>query len=347
MLAPPSTYRQDDLPFQMIRNSIVNQRTLTLGKRRGLSQCAAPDGTFTIAALDHRQAIKSVFDSLPDPYAAAVDFKREVASALAPVSTAFLLDPAIGAGPLLADGSLPGTCGLVVCVEASGYAGPPHARLSRLPQGWDVARIKRMASSAVKLLVYYHPQSPTAGSIRDLVCQVSEAAQACDLPLFLEILTYSADPERKDLPPAERLEVILRAAEDLTRLGGDVLKAEFPLDVKAELDERRWEPACRSLTRASAVPWVLLSAGVDFEVFCRQAEAACKAGASGILAGRAIWKEALELPAGQRRDFLETVGRQRMQALGEICRRYAAPYTRYLQVQSLDEDWPAAYAGFW
>ncbi len=324
----------------------MNQRTLTLGKRRGLSQCTASNGTFTIVALDHRQAIKSVFAGRPDPYAAAVDFKREVVSALAPASTAFLLDPAIGAGPLLADGSLPGDRGLIVCVEASGYAGPSYARLSRLPQDWDVARIKRMAASAVKLLVYYHPQSPTAESIRDLVCEVSEAAQACDLPLFLEILTYSADPARKALSPAERLEVILRAAEDLTRLGGDVLKAEFPLDVKAEPDEHLWEQACRSLTRASVVPWVLLSAGVDFDVFCRQAEAACRAGASGILAGRAIWKEALELPEGQRGAFLETVGRQRMQTLGEICRRYAAPYTRYLQAQSLDEDWPAAYAGF-
>jgi tagatose 1,6-diphosphate aldolase len=272
----------------MIRNNFVNQRTLTLGKRRGLSQCAASNDTFTIVALDHRQAIKSIFAGCADPYAAAVDFKREVVSALAPVSTAFLLDPAIGAGPLLADGSLPGACGLIVCVEASGYEGPSHARLSRLPQGWDVARIKRMAASAVKLLVYYHPRSPTAANIRELVCQVSEAAQTCDLPLFLEILTYSADPERKALPPSERLEVVLRAAQDLTPMGGDVLKVEFPLDVQAEPDECLWEQACRSLTRASAVPWVLLSAGVDFNVFCRQAEAACKAGASGILAGRAI-----------------------------------------------------------
>jgi tagatose 1,6-diphosphate aldolase len=324
----------------------MNQHILTLGKRRGLSQCAAADGTFNMVALDHRQAIKSVFAGCADPYEAAVDFKREVISALAPVSSAFLLDPAIGAGPLLADGSLPGACGLIVCVEASGYAGPPHARLSRLSQGWDVARVKRMGASAVKLLVHYHPQAPTAGSIGDLVCQVSEAAQACDLPLFLEILTYSIDPERKGLPPAERREVVLRAAEDLTRLGGDVLKAEFPLDVKAEPDERLWEAACLDLTRASAIPWVLLSAGVDFDVFCRQAEAACKAGASGVLAGRAIWKEALELPEGRRPSFLETVGRQRMQALGEVCRRWATPYTQYWQVQPLGEDWPADYAGF-
>jgi tagatose 1,6-diphosphate aldolase len=325
---------------------VNQQRILTIGKRRGLSLCAASDGTFNIVALDHRQAIKSVFAGRLDPYAAAVDFKREVVSALAPVSSAFLLDPSIGAGPLLADGSLPGDCGLIVCVEASGYAGPSHARLSRLPQNWDVARVKRMGASAVKLLVYYHPQSSIAGNIRDLVCQVSEAAQACDLPLFLEILTYSADPERKALPPAERLEVVLRAAQDLTRLGGDVLKAEFPLDVQAEQDERQWEQACRSLTQASALPWALLSAGVDFDVFCRQAEAACRAGASGVLAGRAIWKEALQLPEGQRRIFLETVGCQRMQALGEICRRFATPYTQYLQIQPLGEDWAAAYAGF-
>jgi hypothetical protein len=86
MMTPTSTYRQDASPFHIKRKAYMTQRTLTLGKRRGLSQCAASNGTFTIVALDHRQAIKSVFAGRPDPYAAAVDFKRDVVSRFPPPS---------------------------------------------------------------------------------------------------------------------------------------------------------------------------------------------------------------------------------------------------------------------
>ena len=102
----------------------MNKKTLTLGKQRGLSQCATDCGFFNILALDHRQAVKKVFFNQHDPYFEAVAFKRDVVRSLSPVSTAILLDPSIGAGPCLSDYSLPGNCGLIVTVEASGYEGP-------------------------------------------------------------------------------------------------------------------------------------------------------------------------------------------------------------------------------
>jgi tagatose-1,6-bisphosphate aldolase len=128
-------------------------------------------------------------------------------------------------------------------------------------------------------------------------------------------------------------------------LGGDVLKTEFPVDVKAFPELGQWEAACRELTEASTIPWVLLSAGVDYPVFENEAEVACRAGASGILAGRAIWKEALEVPEHERLTFLEGIGRERMQNLDAICNRYARPYTELFASQSLTEDWYACYAG--
>ena len=67
---------------------------------------------------------------------------------------------------------------------------------------------------------------------------------------------------------------------------------EFPYDIKFNQDRRAWRQACAELSEACAVPWVLLSAGVDFEQFKPQAQVACENGASGFLAGRAIWKEA-------------------------------------------------------
>jgi tagatose 1,6-diphosphate aldolase len=323
----------------------MSKKWLSLGKQRGLSQCANDHFVFNILALDHRQAIKKVFFDQPDPYGEAVSFKRAVVKILSPVSTAVLLDPSIGAGPCVVDYSMPARCGLIVTVESSGYEGPSHARVSRLPADWTCDQIKRMGSSAVKLLVYYHSHAQTAIAMQDLVAQVSNECKRLDIPLFLEVLTYSPDPDGAKLSPEERIEAVVNAASDLTPIGGDILKSEFPVDVKSQPDLKRWEDACRSLSQASEIPWVLLSAGVDYPVFAQQTEAACKAGASGILAGRAIWKEALEMPVGERDNFLRTTGCDRLQQLQAICNQYGRPYTEFFDYESLSENWYSAYPG--
>ena len=47
------------------------------------------------------------------------------------------------------------------------------------------------------------------------------------------------------------------------------------------------------------MPWVLLSAGVDYDLYERQVRVACDNGASGILCGRAVWKESVDYAGGQ------------------------------------------------
>ena len=48
----------------------------------------------------------------------------------------------------------------------------------------------------------------------------------------------------------------------------------------------------------------LLSAGADYKTFNRQVEIACKAGASGFLAGRALWQEGVQISSRKERaDF--------------------------------------------
>lgn len=324
----------------------MKKRTLSLGKQRGLSQCANDQYVFNILALDHRQAIKKVFGDQPDPYAESVKFKRAVVKALAPFSTAFLLDNSIGAGPCVVDYSLPGQCGLILTVEASGYEGPSHARISRLKDDWGCEQIKRMGASAVKLLVFYHSRSEEAPAMRDLVAKVSNECKRLDTPLFLEVLTYSPDPNKEKLSPEETTEAVVQAAADLTPIGGDIYKAEFPVDVKSQPDSNQWADACKSLNQASEIPWVLLSAGVDYPIFAKQAEVACKAGASGILAGRAIWKEALEVPVSDRNKFLIDIGQERLQHLQSICNKYARPYTEVFDSEILAEDWYKTYPGF-
>ena len=66
------------------------------------------------------------------------------------------------------------------------------------------------------------------------------------------------------------------------------------------------------------MPWALLSAGVDHATFIGQLRAARAAGASGFIAGRSIWKDAVGLPAADRDAFLTGEGRRRLEELMEV-----------------------------
>ena len=307
---------------------------LSTGKVRRLQQCATDRGVFSILAVDHRQSLRRALD--PDapgavPDRALVAFKQGVAAALAPVASAVLLDPEYGAAQAIDAGALPGATGLIIALERTGYSGDPAARVNELLPGWDAGRAVRMGASGVKLLVYYHPDSPTAPQAEALVQQVAASCAEVELPFFLEPLTYSLDPAQPRLPSQERRRVVVETARRLTGIPGvDVLKAQFPLDIGAIPDEAEWLPACRELTGASRVPWVLLSAGVDFETYLRQVVAAASAGASGVAVGRAVWREAAEVPPEARSAFLSTVARERMARVTALCQAVARPWTAVL-----------------
>lgn len=319
---------------------------LSIGKRRGLAQCSNAYGVFSILALDHRNNLRNAMN--PENPGAVSDammsaFKVEVVRALAPVSSAVLLDPEVGASQVIAADALPGATGLVVAVEATGYTGEPTGRESQVLPGWSVGKIRRMGASGLKLLVYYHPDSRLAAQQEDLVKEIAAACARFDLPFFLEPLSYSIDPSKKKLSSDERRRVVIETARRLSPLGIDILKAEFPLDVKEEPDQVVWEQACRELTEASAVPWLLLSAGVDLDTYLAQVTAACKAGASGVMAGRAVWKEAVELRGQARREFLLGEGVRRMRRLDAVCTALGMPWTRAYPAGESASDWYKGY----
>jgi tagatose 1,6-diphosphate aldolase len=319
---------------------------LSIGKRRGLAQCSTPRGTFAVLALDHRGNLRHALNPQnPDAvsYSEMVSFKQQVVAALGPASSAVLLDPEMGAAPMVATDALPGSTGLLVALEATGYTGDPNARLSRVLPGWSVGKIQRMGASGVKLLVYYHPEAPIASHQEDLTSQIAEACVRFDIPLFVEPLSYSLDPDKK-LSSAEKRQIVIETARRLTPMGIDILKAEFPVDVKEEKDEQVWAQACAELNAASQVPWTLLSAGVDYDTYMRQVAIACRAGASGVLAGRAVWKEATELQGVARLDFLRTTAAERMNRLYALCDALGKPWSEHYTPQTTPENWYSSYA---
>lgn len=318
-----------------------------LGTRRGLDACSSARGTFAVLALDHRQNLRKEL-SPGDPgsvsYGAMVEFKRAVVRGLAGVATGVLLDPEIGVGPAIEDGSLPGRAGLIVAVEATGYEGPSGARVSRVLPGWGVDRIKRLGASAAKLLVYYNPGAPNAGDQERLVAEVAAECRDADLALFLEPLSFGLDGGK--LTGEARRKVVVETARRLTALGPDVLKAEFPYDASV-IDAARWRDACAELDAATPIPWVILSGGVDDATFERQVEAACAAGASGVLVGRSVWADAATMDPARRDEFLATTGRERLERLVRLAdsagHPWRARWTAARAPEPVAEGWYAEY----
>jgi tagatose 1,6-diphosphate aldolase len=317
----------------------------TPGKFRHLAQCSSPAGHFNILAIDHRgNLLSSLQEHAPEPITDAdfIAFKRQVMRRLLPSSTAVLTDPEFGFGPSIADGTLLGQVGLLSPLEVTDYTDHPSRRVTNMIEEWSVGKIKRIGGSGVKLLLYYHPGAANAQGQRDIVASVAEECARFDIPFFLEPITYSLDAA-KPLPNAELRKIVVESARTFSHMGIDVLKTEFPLNVIQEPDESIWTAALKELDAACAVPWALLSAGTTFEIFRRQVEQACRAGASGVIAGRAIWAEAVSLQGQAREKFLTTTARQRMEELSEICAQYAVSWRQKVQMPQVEPGWMMKY----
>jgi tagatose-1,6-bisphosphate aldolase len=310
-------------------------KSITMGKLRGLQQMSSNRGTITALALDHRQNLRKANPAFIDDQELS-RFKLDVTYALGKCATAVLLDPEVSAAQAIAQGAIPNNAGLVVAVESTGYTGDSTARQAQILPGWSVEKAKRMGASAVKLLVYYHPDSSTANEIESFTSRIAEDCLKHDLVLMLEPLSYSLEQGKK-LSSDEKRYVVVETAKRLTPLDVDILKAEFPLDSN-DMDETEWANACREISSVSLTPWILLSAAVDFETFLRQVTVACNAGASGIAVGRAVWKEAVHMQNDERRKFLETIAKDRISRLTSLCHALARPYTDFCSAEA-PFDW--------
>ena len=235
-----------------------------------------------------------------------VEFKRAVVRELGDAGTGVLLDPEIGVGPAIADGSLPGGPGSSSPSRRPGYEGPPGARVSRVLPGWGVAQVKRLgrprpSSSSTTTRTRRTPRT-RSGSSPTWRPPVARPTSPCSSSRSRSGSTGASSAARTGGGSSWR-----RRAR-LTALGADILKAEFPYDA-AVTDEARWAEACAELDAATPLPWVLLSGGVDDATFERQVAVACRAGASGVLVGRSVWAEAATLaPARGMRSSRRPVG---------------------------------------
>ncbi len=316
---------------------------LTPGRWRGLKVTSTSEHVFTIMAFDQRGSYAKMLP--PDSsYEHAVAIKSEVVGQLSPYTSAVLLDADYGLLPAM---QMHRNSGLLMALEKSGYTGDSTMRRADFDPDWTVAKMRKAGAAAVKLLIYYHPDSGAlAEEIEGAIGDILQDCHEQDLPLFVEPMSYSLDPDvatDSEVFAETKPAVVIETAKRISALGVDILKLEFPMNAKYHDDETEWLKACETVSEASTAPWVLLSAGVDFKVFERQVRVACQGGASGYLGGRAIWKECAAMSPGERYEFLLGTAMERVACLNGHTQKHGRPWTDFYDLPDGGADWYQQY----
>ena len=294
--------------------------------RKTLADIASDDGVFAIMAMDQRNTLRRMFKAVGIE-ASEEDLrtaKADVARALTPAASGMLLDPTFGVPAVTEARALAPSCGLLVAAEPSSrdsYNGEP--RISRDPE-LNARWVSEQGGDALKFLVQLRADRPIPASgepdlVREALDVCSEIISDCNsegLPSVIENLVYELPGEQ--LSGKAREDAIIAAAVALDELDIDLLKLEYPGSPEA----------CRQLANALHRPWAVLSAGVPFDQFSDVLKIAFdEGGASGFIAGRSIWREALPLNGMERQRFLDGVARPRLHDLVTVANDRARPWT--------------------
>jgi len=280
------------------------------GTRPGLEALATAEGRFAVLAIDQRGSIVAGLGRPGRPGAPAdvTRFKLEACRALAPGASAVLLDPDYGLAPALEAGVVPDGVGVLVTQETEAPRDVGGGRLSARHPERDAAFVARSGGQAAKFMVWLRPDRPRGAGEPDLVAETVAAVRevvadcaAAGLPSVVEALSYPL-PGEAPLDPGAKAAVVLESARLLAATGPALLKLEYP----------GGPAACRRVTDTVGMPWAVLSAGVGFDEFLGNLRVAMDGGASGFIAGRAIWKDAMGLDGQERAAFLGDVARRRL-----------------------------------
>ncbi len=278
---------------------------LTPGKLWGLRRMADENGIFKMTAVDQRPPIKGPIathlGTEQAPWDQVARFKGLLVETLQAQSTAMLLDPHYAIPYSI--GQLSPTKGLVVTLEDSLFAETPEGRLSSDIDDWSVAKIKRMGGDAVKVLAWYRPDAgdATNNAQKDYVKRIGEECARYDIPFLFELLVYplAADAhqtkEYVEMKGKKSDDVLASVAEFAKpEYGVDVFKLESPVNAADADGSTEVQAVFDEMGRLAGRPWVMLSAGAGKPEFREVLKHAFAAGASGFLAGRAIWLDAFQ-----------------------------------------------------
>ena len=277
-----------------------------------LDALAYPDGTFAMVAMDQRESLRAMLadHGRPDDAGAIRSFKAAVAEHLAPLASGFLIDQGYDA---------PRRPGWILAADALVQDRGGPVTDTYLDETVDPRAARDAGAVALKLLVIWKRDDQQTRRLEMAAEFVRLCAGAGLLSVLEPVAQPAADQHDFDLDTA-----IVEAAEALAPVRPDLYKAQVPS--RGVGDEAAIVATCQQLTETVNGPWVVLSNGVARDDFPRAVELACRGGASGTLAGRALWTPALE--AADPPAVLATTCRDRLALIADIVHRHARPWQK-------------------
>src|SRR6185312_5964456 len=216
-------------------------------------------------------------------------------------------------------------------------------RLPDLLPHCSVRRLQADGADCIKVLLYYTPfESEPVNDIKHaFIERVGAECRAADIPFFLEFVGYDpAGGDEKGLEYAKKKpDVVIGSMEEFGKpqYNVDVLKVEVPVNAefvegtsvyKGQAAQTRKEALdlYRKAASVAQKPFIYLSAGVGNAQFVESLQLAAEAGTdySGVLCGRATWKEGIPVYAKQGvkalEDWLNDKGVKNINAVNEAIR---------------------------
>jgi len=319
---------------------------LTNGKLRRMKALANENGVIAAAAMDQRGSLQKSLAAARHVATQEItpeqmsEFKVAVSKILTPHASAILLDPEFGLEAAAARGK---NAGLLLAYELSGYDNSQPGRLPDLLPHVSVKRIVDWGAVAVKILIYYnHHEDSAVNDIKHaFIERIGAECETYEIPFFLEFVGY--DPAGGDEKGPEyaraKPEIVKHSMAEFSKpqYRVDVLKVEVPVNAeyvegssvfKGQKVYSRQEALAhyREAAAVAARPFIYLSAGVANAVFTESLEMAGEAGTdySGVLCGRATWKDSIPVYARQGvkalEDWLEKDGVKNIEAVNHAIR---------------------------
>jgi tagatose 1,6-diphosphate aldolase len=330
---------------------------LSAAKLKRMKALSTKDGIIAAAAMDQRGSLRKSLASAKGVDQKAItpemmsEFKTAVVRVLTPHATAILLDPEYG---LEAAKARAPNAGLLLAYEESGYDNTKPGRLPDLLPHVSVKRIVDWGADAVKILLYYTPFDDT--QVNDIkhafIERIGAECEAYEIPFFLEFVGY--DPKggnEKGLEFAKiKPQVVTGSMQEFSKpqYKVDILKVEVPINAEFVEGSSAYKGQ-KAYTRAEALdhfrraaqvalkPFIYLSAGVSNAQFVESLKMAAEAGTdfSGVLCGRATWKDGMPIYATKGvkalEDFLLTEGVKNINAVNAALKP-ATPWFKKLGV---------------
>jgi sulfofructosephosphate aldolase len=275
-----------------------------------------------MVAIDQRESLRMMFQAKqaePVSDELLTDFKLAIAETLGGGASAMLFDRHFGLSAMDRARRLHPALGRILAVDRLIQEPGQPVTDTELEDPIDGRTIRDWGAVALKFLLFWKGTRSA-----DRCCKQAMAFTAyCRAHGFVSVLEAMVRPPNQGSAASwNREQALLDAAAALAAARPDLYKGEVPFFGRAEaevISER-----CREISSRLGRPWVVLSQGVTADDFPTAVRAACNGGASGFLAGRAIWADIVG--PGDFRTRLREKASPRLAALTAIVDSVARPW---------------------